>query len=58
VTQAGETHIGLGALHGVLILGATLAGFDPTPDKIANLISLTRQEESAAKAALHAIPKK
>jgi hypothetical protein len=58
VTQAGETHIGLGALHGVLIVGATLAGFDPTPDKIANLISLTRQEESAAKAALHAIPKK
>jgi hypothetical protein len=42
----------------MLIVGATLAGFDPTPDKIANLISLTREEESAAKAALDAIPKK
>ena len=31
VTQGGETHIGLGALHSVLIVGATLAGYDPTP---------------------------
>jgi hypothetical protein len=58
VTQGGETHIGLGALHGTLIVGATLAGYDPTPDKIANLISLTREEENAAKVALDAIPKK
>ena len=46
VTQQGETHIGLGALHGTLILNIT------------KLISLTREEESAAKAALDAIPKK
>ena len=26
VTQGGETHIGLGALHSVLIVGATLEG--------------------------------
>jgi hypothetical protein len=58
VTQGGETHIGLGALHGTLIVGITLAGFDPTPDKIANLISLTREEENAAKVALDPIPKK
>ena len=58
VTQGAETHIGLGALHGTLIVGVTLAGFNPTPDKIANLISLTREEESAARAALDAIPKK
>lgn len=59
VTQGGETHIGLGALHGTLIVGATLAGYDPAPDKIANLISLTREEENAAKvAALDANPKK
>ena len=58
VTQGGETHIGLGALHGMLIVGVTLAGYEPTPDKIANLISLTREEENAAKAALDAIPKK
>ena len=54
VTQGGETHIGLGALHGTLIVGVTLAGYDPAPDKIANLISLTREEESAAKATLDA----
>ena len=53
VTQGGETHIGVGALHGVLIVGATLAGYDPTPENTAKLISLTREEERAAKAALH-----
>jgi len=51
VTQGGETHIGLGALHGTLIVGATLAGYDPTPENTANLILLTREEERAAKAA-------
>ena len=58
VTQGGETHIGLGTLHGMLIVGATLAGYEPTPDNIANLISLTREEEGAAKATLDANPKK
>jgi hypothetical protein len=48
-----ETHIGVGALHGVLIVGATLAGYDPTPENTAKLICLTREEERAAKAALH-----
>jgi hypothetical protein len=52
VTQGGETHIGLGALHGTLIVGATLAGYDLTPENTANLISLTREEERAAKAAI------
>jgi len=52
VTQGGETHIGLGALHGVLIVGATLAGYDPTPENTARLISLTGEEERAAKAAV------
>ena len=52
VTQGGETHIGLGALHGTLIVGATLAGYDPTPENTAKLISLTREEERAAIAAL------
>ncbi len=53
VTQGGETHIGVGALHGVLIVGATLAGYDPTPENTAKLVSLAREEERAAKAALH-----
>jgi len=52
VTQEGETHIGLGALYGMLIVGATLAGYDPTPENTAKLISLTREEERAAKAAM------
>jgi hypothetical protein len=52
VTQRGETHIGVGALQGLLIVGATLAGYDPTPENTAKLISLTREEECAAKAAL------
>ena len=52
VTQGGETHIGLGALHGTLIVGATLAGYDPTPESTAKLISLSREEERAAKAAI------
>jgi hypothetical protein len=58
VTQGGETHIGLGALHGTLIVAATLAGYDSTPENTAKLISLTREEESAVKAALDSNPKK
>jgi hypothetical protein len=52
VTQGGETHIGLGTLHGTLIVGATLAGYDSTPENTAKLISLTREEERAAKAVM------
>ena len=52
VTQGGETHIGLGTLHGMLIVGATLAGYDPTPENRDKLISLTLEEERAAKAAM------
>ena len=50
VTQGEETHIGLGALHGTLIVGTTLAGYEPTSDNIAKLLSLTREEEAAIKA--------
>jgi hypothetical protein len=50
-TQGGETHIGLGALHGTLIVGATLAGYDVTPENTARLISLAREEAITAKAA-------
>ena len=54
VTQGGETHIGLGALDGTVIVGATLAGFDATPDIIDKLISMTREEEGVAKTAVAA----
>lgn len=53
VTQGDETHIGLGALQGTLIVGATLVGYDPTADNIDKLVSLTREEEAGAKAALN-----
>jgi hypothetical protein len=52
VTQGDETHIGLGALQGTLIVGATLVRYDPTPDNIAKLVSMTREEEAAAKTVL------
>ena len=52
VTQGGETHIGLGALDGMLVVGATLAGYDLTPENTAKLISLTSEEERAAKDAM------
>ena len=52
MTQGEETHIGLGALNGTLIVGATLVGYDLTPDNINKLISLTHEEEAAAKATL------
>jgi hypothetical protein len=52
VTQKGETHIGLGALHDRLIVGATLAGYDLTPENTAKLISLTHEEERVAKVAM------
>jgi len=51
VTMGGETHIGLGALDGNLVVGATLAGFDATPDNVTNLVGLARAEDAAANAA-------
>ena len=51
VTMGGETHTGLGALDGDLVVGATLAGFDATPDNITNLVGLARAEDAAANAA-------
>jgi len=52
VTQGGETHIGLGALHGTLIVGATLAGYDPTPENTPKLISLSHEEQHVVTAAI------
>lgn len=52
VTQDGETHIGLGALDGCLVIGVTLAGFHVTPENVANLVGLARAQDAAAYAAL------
>jgi hypothetical protein len=51
VTQGMETHVGLGALDGTFVFGATLAGFDATPDNVDNLVGLTRAENAAIDAA-------
>jgi hypothetical protein len=51
VTQGGETHVGLGALDGNFIFGATLAGFDATPDNVVNLVGLARAQNAAVGAA-------
>jgi hypothetical protein len=52
VTVDAETHVGLGALDGRLIVGATLAGYDATPDNTAKLVALARRELAAAKMVL------
>jgi hypothetical protein len=52
VTMGAETHVGLGALVGKLIVGVTLAGYDATPDNVAKLVALTHKEEAAARAAV------
>ncbi len=51
VTQGMETHIGLGALDGKFVFGATLAGFDATADNVANLVGLARAQNAAIDAA-------
>src|SRR5437773_8598142 len=49
VTRGEETHIGFGALHGNLILGITVVGYNPTPGTIMKLRSLAREECATAK---------
>jgi hypothetical protein len=51
VTQHSETHVGLGALDGKFVFGATLAGFNPTPGNVTNLVGLARAEDAAIAAA-------
>jgi hypothetical protein len=46
-----ETHVGLGALNGKLIVGVTLAGFEPTPENFIDLVGLARAEDAASTAA-------
>jgi hypothetical protein len=54
VTSGGETHVGLGALVGKLIVGVTLAGYDATPDNVAKLVALAQKEDTAARVAMNA----
>ena len=50
VTMGSETHVGLGALVGKLIVGVTLAGYDATPDNITKLVAVARKEDAATRA--------
>jgi hypothetical protein len=52
VTQGTETHVGIGALDGSLIVGATLAGYEATPDNTNSLVALIRNEDASAKKVL------
>ena len=55
VTQGTETHIGLGALRGTLVVGVTLVGYEASAATTAKLVSLAREEEKAADAIVDAI---
>jgi hypothetical protein len=48
-TMDAETHIGLGTLDHKLIVGATLAGYDATPDNATKLVAVARMQGAAAK---------
>ncbi len=50
-TMDGETHIGLGTLDHKRIVGATLAGYDATPDHVTKLVAVTRMQGAADKRA-------
>jgi CubicO group peptidase (beta-lactamase class C family) len=56
VTQGTETHIGIGAVRGTSIVGATLVGYDTTPATTADLISLAHDEENAAASVATLLP--
>jgi hypothetical protein len=47
-TMDAETHIGLGALDHEMIVGATLAGYDATPDNVTKLVAVARMQGAAA----------
>lgn len=49
VTQGDETHVGIAALQGSLIVQATIAGYHATQANISKLVSLTRLEVARAK---------
>jgi len=52
VTIDAETHVGLGVLDDKLIVGATLAGYDATPDNTTKLVALARMQAIVAKRAV------
>jgi hypothetical protein len=53
-TMGVETHMGLGMLDGKLIVGATLAGYDATPENMSKLVAVARIQSATAKSAVDA----
>ncbi len=51
-TMGVETHIGIGALDHKLIVGATLAGYDATPENTTKLVAVARTQGATAKRAV------
>jgi hypothetical protein len=43
-TMGDETHVGLGVQQGRLIVAATIAGYDVTPESIANVFAIAAKE--------------
>jgi len=52
VTRDNETHLGMGALDGNLVIGATIAGYPASHANLDGLVSLARAQDAAAKEAL------
>ena len=48
VAMGAETHVGVGAQVGRLIVAATIAGYDATPDNVANVFALAAEETDLA----------
>jgi hypothetical protein len=48
VTQGDETHVGIAALQGGMIIQATIAGFGATRANISKIVALTRHEVATA----------
>jgi hypothetical protein len=52
VTQGTESHVGVGSVSGNLIIQATIAGYETSPENISKIQDVARSEVAQAKAAL------
>jgi hypothetical protein len=52
VTQGTESHVGVGSVSGPLIIQATIAGYEPSPQNISNIEAVTKSEVAHARSVL------
>ena len=52
VTQGDESHVGVGAVSGPLIIQATIAGYEPSSQNISNIEAVAKSEVAHARSAL------